>query len=484
MKLRELKDKFFFKEVHGNLDLSVSGCTSDSRNVCQGDLFLCFTGEKHDGHDFALEALSKGAVGIVAQREISGLPEGTPFFLTENVRLLAGPISSLIYGEPSKKLNVLGITGTSGKTTTAYFIESCLKAAGKDAELVGSLDPTPEFPFHTTPEAPALQKRLKEIQKSGKEFAVLEVSSHAIHFGRINGVEFRGAVLTNIYRDHLDLHGTEEEYAYTKLKWLKSVSEKGTVVLNMDFPRSEECLKFLNFRAKTVSLVSDADIRGSICSSWNLGNEVEVKYPGGTVRYFLSLPGEVNVSNSLSAFGMLFSLGIDPAILAEGLSQLREVKGRYKMLTTPWESAVIIDYAHTPVALEKALSFARAIGKRVTLVFGCVGSGDRGKRPIMGKIAARLADVIFVTTDDPREEDPVSTMEGIKLGLKQSGLKEGKEFFLIPDRSQAIALAVKSSQKGDAVLIAGRGHEKYQRFKDRLVYLDDEEEVRKAMGEK
>ena len=484
MKLRELRDKLSFKEIRGNLDLVVSGCTSDSRSVHKGDLFLCFTGERYDGHNFALDALSKGAVGIVAQREIPFLPEGTPLFLTEDVRALAGPISSLIHGEPSRKLKVIGVTGTSGKTTTAYFMESCLKVAGRDAELVGSLDPTPEFPFHTTPEAPALQKRLKEIQESNKEFAILEVSSHAIYFKRVNGIQFLGAVLTNIYRDHLDLHRTEKEYAYTKLEWLRSVAEKGTVIVNLDFPRSEECLKFLNFRAKTVSLKVDADIKGSICQSWSFGNEVEVKYPGGNVRYTLSLPGEVNVSNSLSAFGMLFFLGIDPSFLAEGLSRLKEVKGRYKTLTTPWGASVIIDYAHTPIALEKSLNFARLLGKRVILVFGCVGSGDKGKRPIMGEIAARLADLIFVTTDDPREESPASTMEGIRVGLERSGLREGREFFLIPDRSQAIALAVRGSQKGDVVLIAGRGHERYQRFGDRLIYLDDEEEARKAMDEK
>jgi UDP-N-acetylmuramoyl-L-alanyl-D-glutamate--2,6-diaminopimelate ligase len=481
MKLLELKDKFPFKEVRGNLDLPVEGCTSDSRRASRGDLFLCFAGEKHDGHDFALEALKNGATGIVAQREIPLLPEGTPFFLADDVRSLAGPLSSFIYGEPSRKLKVLGVTGTSGKTTTTYFLERCLNTSGQNAELVGSLNPTPEFPFHTTPEAPALQKRLKEIYQSGAEFVVLEVSSHAIHFGRVNGVEFRGAILTNIYRDHLDLHGTEEEYALTKLRWLKSVAEKGIIIVNLDFPESERCLKFLEYRAQTVSLKRKADIRGSVVESWDSGNEVEVEYPGGVVRFRLSLPGEVNVSNSLSAFGLLFYLGIDPSLIAEGLSSLREVKGRYKMLNTPWGASVIIDYAHTPIAIEKTLSFARTIGDRVILVFGCVGSGDKGKRPIMGQIAARMADFIFVTTDDPREEDPLSTIEGIKVGLMQAGLSEGKQFLVVPDRAEAIALAVRGSRKLDVVLIAGRGHEKYQRFGDRLIYLDDEEEARKAM---
>ncbi|MCR4428990.1 MAG: UDP-N-acetylmuramoyl-L-alanyl-D-glutamate--2,6-diaminopimelate ligase [Caldiserica bacterium] len=482
MKISDLLKIFDFKDARGNLDLAVEGCSSDSRHVRPGDLFFCFSGEKADGHDYALQAIKKGAVGVVAQRVIPNLPEGTPFLLVDDVRSCVGPISSTICGHPSLKLRVLGVTGTSGKTTTTYFLERCLNFLGRKAEILGSLNPTPEFPFHTTPEAPALQRRLKEFLNSGGEYAVLEVSSHAIHFGRVNGVRFEGAVLTNIYRDHLDLHKTQKEYALTKLRWLKSLCGKCPVVVNVDFPSSEECLEFLGEGVVTVSLDGKGEINGTILQTGNWGSRIKVNFPGGSVTFRIALPGEVNASNSLSAFGLLFSLGFDPEKVAIGLSILEEVKGRYKKIPSPWGASVVIDYAHTPIALEKALNFARSMGKRVILVFGCVGSGDKEKRPIMGRIAARLADLVFVTTDDPRDEDPRSTIEGIKEGLLQEGLKEGEGFFVVSDRAKAIQEAIGQSKEGDVILIAGRGHEKYQRFGKNLIYLDDEEEARKAMN--
>lgn len=482
MKLWELVKKFELKVANGNLDAFVEGCSSDSRQIKPGDLFFCFRGEKADGHDFALDAISKGAVGVVAERKIPHLPQSTPLFIVDNVRKLAGPISSFIYGDPSLKLKVLGVTGTSGKTTTTYFLKRCLNFLGKKAEILGSLNPTPEFPFHTTPEAPALQRRLKEFYESGGEFAILEVSSHAIYFERINGVKFAGGILTNIYRDHLDLHKTQEEYALTKLKWLKTLCGKAPIVINADFPSSQECINYLGTCVLSVSLRGKGDIKGKILANGEWGSEIEVEFPEGEVNYKLSLPGEVNASNSLSAFGLLYSLGFGPKEVSYGLSLLKEVRGRYKKLESPWGSSVIIDYAHTPIALEKALSFSKSIGNRVILVFGCVGSGDKGKRPIMGAIAANLADLIFVTTDDPRDEDPLSTIEGIKEGLLQAGLEEGSDFLIVPDRSRAIQEAVKRSREGDVILIAGRGHEKFQRFGKNLVFLDDEEEARKAIA--
>lgn len=483
MKLSDLKSRFPWKAARGDLNVIVTGVSSDSRRVAPRDIFLCFTGEKHDGHDFALDALKKGAVGIVAQKKISFLPKDTPIFFADNVREIAGPLCSLIYGEPSRKLKVIGVTGTSGKTTTTYFLRSSLEQAGKRVELVGSLNPTPEFPFHTTPEAPALQKRLKEILDSGTEYAIVEVSSHAIHFGRVNGISFCGALLTNIYRDHLDLHQTEEEYAQAKLKWLKSVLEQGEVAVNLDFPKSKDSLEFLGKKARTYSLRERADISGRILNSDYKGSVVQASFPGGELNFQVSLPGEVNASNSLAAFTILFYLGVEPSLIAKGLSALKEVTGRYRLLVAPWGAKVLIDYAHTPVALERTLVFAQTLGKRVILVFGCVGSGDKGKRPVMGQIAGKLAHRIFVTTDDPREENPISTMEEIEVGLLSEGLKEGEQFFMVLDRREAIKKAVKSSEQGDIVVLAGRGHERYQRFKDELVYLDDEEEARRAMGD-
>jgi UDP-N-acetylmuramoyl-L-alanyl-D-glutamate--2,6-diaminopimelate ligase len=388
------------------------------------------------------------------------------------------------------------VTGTSGKTTTTFFLREGLQACGHTAELIGSLNPTPEHPFFTTPEAPALHKRLAQLAERGVKWAVLEVSSHAIHFQRIGGVHFTAALLTNLYRDHLELHGSEEAYAEVKLSFLQSVGTAGgAVLLNLDFPKSEFFRESCGGLARTFSLghsaVGDhvpegdhaADLSAHLREESATGSLLEITLPKamnppmGLIRMPVNLPGRVNASNALGAFAVLTTLGMDPIAVADGISQLREVPGRYHLSRTARGVQVLIDYAHTPIALSQVLAFSRLQGARVLLVFGCVGAGDRGKRPLMGQIAAQGADRIYLTTDDPRGEDPERIMADTEPGLRSAGKSPGRDYFLILDRRQAIAQALADSQPGDLVVVAGRGQETVQRFGSEWVHLDDEEEV-------
>lgn len=461
------------------MERDIRGCSSDSRSIGAGDLFVCFKGQRFDGHAFVEEALNNGAVGVVGERPLS-LPPGTPFFLAESTRSIAGPLASFLYNHPSQKMKVLGVTGTSGKTTTTYFLRQILMEAGKAVELVGSLNPTPEFPFHTTPEAPALQKRLSQLHANGLEYAIIEVSSHAVQFQRIAGVHFSGAILTNLYRDHLDLHGTEEAYAQTKLSFLLSLQGKGPVAINRDFPRSQLFLAACSPNAHSFSLSGEADIKGLVLSRFPQEQEMEVCFPTERRRCSIQIPGEVNFSNALAAMTLLYFLGFDPSVLARGVSQLKEVAGRYQIVNLVSGGKVIVDFAHTPMALSKLLQDVRKWGKRTILLFGCVGAGDRGKRKEMGVIAAEGADSVFVSTDDPRGEDPAQIAEEIEVGLLAAGKKKGQDYFIELDRKTAIKLAIDALGAGEVLVIAGRGHERYQRFADKFAYLDDLEEVRRV----
>ncbi|MCX5970105.1 MAG: UDP-N-acetylmuramoyl-L-alanyl-D-glutamate--2,6-diaminopimelate ligase [Coprothermobacterota bacterium] len=478
MRAQELLPLFPWVSVRGELGREITGCASDSRSVAPGDLFLCFKGEHSDGHAYLAEALQRGAVAAAGEQELE-LPPEVPYFRTADSRTLAGPLASLLYGEPSKKLRCIGVTGTSGKTTTTYFLREGLQACGFAAELIGSLNPTPEYPFFTTPEAPALHKRLAQLAAGGTAILVLEVSSHAIHFQRIGGVRFAAALLTNLYRDHLELHGSEVAYAQVKLSFLQSVGAAGgTVLLNLDFPKSGFFLEGCASLARTFSLEKpDADLSAHILKESATGSLVELKLPTGSLMMPVNLPGRVNAANALGAFALIRALEMDPVAAADGIGRLREVPGRYHMRRTARGVKVLIDYAHTPIALSQVLAFARSQGRRVLLVFGCVGAGDRGKRPLMGQIAALGADRVYLTTDDPRGEDPARITADTEPGLRSAGKSPSRDYFLILDRRQAIAQALADSRPGDLVVIAGRGHETVQRFGSELVHLDDEEEV-------
>ncbi len=478
MRARELLPLFPWVSVRGELEREITGCVSDSRNVAPGDLFLCFKGEHSNGHAYLAEALQRGAVAVAGEQELE-LPPEVPYFRATDSRALAGPLSSLLYDEPSKKLCCIGVTGTSGKTTTTYFLREGLQACGFTVALIGSLNPTPEYPFFTTPEAPALQKRLAQLAVGGAKWVVLEVSSHAIHFQRVSGVRFAAALLTNLYRDHLELHGSEEAYAQVKLSFLQSVGAAGgAVLLNLDFPKSSFFLESCHGLARTFSLERpDADLSAHLLEESATGSLVELYLPTGSLMMPVNLPGRVNAANALGAFAVLAALGMDSIAAADGIGRLREVPGRYHMSRTGRGVQVLIDYAHTPIALSRVLAFARLQGAKVLLVFGCVGAGDRGKRPLMGQIAAQGADRVYLTTDDPRGEDPAHIAADTEPGLRSAGKSLGCDYFLIIDRRQAIAQAFADSQPGDLLVIAGRGQETVQRFGSELVHLDDEEEV-------
>jgi UDP-N-acetylmuramoyl-L-alanyl-D-glutamate--2,6-diaminopimelate ligase len=477
MNAATLTQQFPWTAVRGNLDREITGCASDSRQVEPGDLFLCFVGDRSDGHAFVAEALARGAAGIVAQREIE-LPAGVPFYLHPEVRRIAGPLASFIYGNPSSHLKLVGVTGTSGKTTTAYFLREALLACGKRVQLLGSLNPTPEYPSFTTPEAPALQKRLAQFARQGTDYVVLEVSSHAIHFHRVDGSTFVAAVLTNLYRDHLELHGNEEEYARTKLSFLLSLQGKGPIALNKDFPRSAEFVEACRGFAHTFSLLGPADVRGYVQAAGPEFSELSIRAGGASWPARIYLPGLVNCANAVAAFTILYFLDFDPMTLVAGLGKLETVDGRYWQRKAPWGAQILVDYAHTPIALDRILDFTRSQAERVILVFGAVGAGDRGKRPQMGSLAAEKADRVFLTTDDPRGENPQSIIAEVEAGLIERDKHRGIEYEVIADRREAIKAALAESRRGDWVIIAGRGHERVQRFEDdRRVLLNDAEEV-------
>jgi UDP-N-acetylmuramoyl-L-alanyl-D-glutamate--2,6-diaminopimelate ligase len=443
-------------------DVAISSVDFDSRQVRQGSLFCCLRGAQSDGHAFAAGAREAGAAALLVDHRVD---VDLPQVVVVDTRRAMGWIAASFYGHPSRRLTMVGITGTNGKTTTTSLVASILRSNGLATGMIGTLTGA-----HTTPESPELQSRLAGFVDEGSTHVVIEVSSHALELQRVAGCHFDVAVFTNLGRDHLDLHGTQERYFAAKARLFQPDLSDAAVV-NVDDPHGRLLLDVGSIPTEGYSLDDVADVSVSatrLSYTWR-GQSIEVP-----------IGGEFNVMNSLAAATACARLGIDPVEIRTGLAHAATVPGRFEAVVAGQPFAVIVDYAHTPEGLDKAIRAARLVSgdSSVHVVFGCGGDRDREKRPLMGEVASRLADDVVITSDNPRSEDPLeiinAAMQGVPPDYRGRVVME-------PDRRRAIEMAIRRARSGDVVLIAGKGHEPTQTIGDQVFEFDDRAVAREIL---
>jgi len=436
----------------GSGDLEISSVTHDTRFVTPGALFCCVAGARVDGHDLAVDAVAAGAAALLVERPLSA---AVPQVLVPSVRQAMGPVAAALWGHPSRDLTVVGVTGTSGKTTTTHLLAAVLDAHGWGTAVLGTLSGP-----RTTPEAPELQAFLATERDRGRRAIAMEVSSHALAMGRVRATRFAVAVFTNLSHDHLDFHRDFDDYFQTKAE-LFTPNYSDVAVVNLDDERGRELAQRALVPTEGYSLL---DVDSLVVGA----DRCSFRWRGVTVD--LPLGGRFNVSNALAAGAAAAQLGIPIATIATGLSQAQPVPGRFESIDEGQPFAVLVDYSHKPGALAGALEAARDVadGGRVVVVFGAGGDRDASKRPEMGAVAARLADRVLLTSDNPRGEDPHAIIDAIR-----SGIPAAMDVIIEPDRAAAIARALAEATPGDVVLIAGKGHETVQIVGDRELPFDD-----------
>lgn len=454
-------------------DAEVSYITADSRKVIPGAVFVCVRGQRFDGHTAAADAVKNGAVLVVCEHD-TGVKNQ---IIVENSRRTMSLMCAEFFGRPASKLKLIGITGTNGKTTTSFLIKNILEKTGKKAGLLGTVKNMAgdkEFPSSlTTPESFELHQLFAEMVKENCEYCVMEVSSQALSQERVAGLHFEAGVFTNLTQDHLDYHGSFEEYTAAKTKLFEACS---VCVLNLDDEHAMTMMRNANGRPVTFSMHHDeSDYTAKYIRYKNNGIEYELVTMGYVERVKVNIPGEFTVYNSMAAAVTLIELGFDFSQVLYALSLCEGVKGRIEVVPTETDYTVIIDYAHSPDGLENIISSLRKIAeRRIITVFGCGGDRDKTKRPIMGEIAAKLSDVIVVTSDNPRTESPDAIIADILTGIKGTKVKK----IIKTNRTEAIAAAMKEAAPSDIVLLAGKGHETYQIFGTEKIHYDEREIVR------
>lgn len=483
MTARDIFSEVGFVRCEGSLDIDVTGITSDSKAVRGGDIFCALRGLVHDGHLFAGEARRNGASLLVLEREVDGLEP--PYVIVENSRKALAGLSQVIYGHPSRELYVVGITGTNGKTTTSYLVNALLSHRYGKRAVIGTLgiksQESEEKISLTTPESTDLARQMRAFIDQGIKAVTMEVSSHSLALSRVHGIAFDVGVFTNITRDHLDFHKDFADYLEMKLRLFRDLSSSGKDsrgVINEDDPFSGLFCKACAVPSLAYSLKnSKADIWVERYYLSTEGTSIIFKTPAGRFECILSLLGRFNVQNAAAAFAVGIAAGIAPQDIVEGLESVKELKGRLQKIEGPGFD-VFVDFAHTPDALENLLITARELApNRIILVFGCGGDRDKSKRPLMGEIAARLADILIVTSDNPRTEHPERIIDDIEAGVRSVR----SDLLRISSRSDAILEAVKAAREGDVVLIAGKGHEDYQIIGKKKFPFDDKIEVLRAL---
>jgi UDP-N-acetylmuramoyl-L-alanyl-D-glutamate--2,6-diaminopimelate ligase len=467
--------------------VGVAGIAYDSRRVKRGDVFVALKGAHLDGTAFSREAIDRGAVAVVSEQpEAPGI--AVPWVQVHDARLALALLASAFYRHPSTELRVIGITGTNGKTTTAYLIASMFEAARIRCGLLGTVgyrvgsemrDGT-----HTTPEAPDLQQLLREMVDSGCGACAMEVSSHALSLKRVEGMAFAAGVFTNLTRDHLDFHSDMETYFRAKRRLFELLPEGAPSLVNVDDPRGAALAESVG-RPVTYAINRPADITSGPLSFSLEGLIFDVRTPRGTVHVRSPLVGRPNVYNILAAVAAATALGLSFDAIERGLAALEGVPGRFQLVSgANDEVTVVVDYAHTDDALRNLLETARPLARgRVITVFGCGGDRDRTKRPLMGAVAGRLSDLIVITSDNPRSEDPARIIEEIQRGITPDTRRDSAQRMLsVADRRAAIATAIEMARPGDLVLIAGKGHEKFQVIGSEMLPFDDVAVAREALA--
>jgi UDP-N-acetylmuramoyl-L-alanyl-D-glutamate--2,6-diaminopimelate ligase len=457
-------------------DIEIASLTYDNRAVTPGALFFCVPGFTRDGHEFAPQAIAKGAVALVVERP---LHLAVPEVQVQSVRRAMAPAAANFYGDPTSQLQVVGVTGTNGKTTTAFLVRELMEAGGRQTGLLGTVKSVIGGAEHevqrTTPEAIDLQRTFRRMLEAGDEACAMEVSSHALELHRADAIHFAVGIFTNLTQDHLDFHPTMEDYFQAKRRLFTAAAPRHAVI-NLDDPFGARLAGEVD-RALTFALDDASATYQAVDVELGLhGSEFSVRGPDGITRLSSPLRGRFNVYNVLGAFAAARALDVPAQTLIDAVRVAGRVPGRFEAVDEGQDFAVIVDYAHTPDSLENVLRAARTLtDKRVIVVFGAGGDRDRGKRPLMGDAATRLADIAIVTSDNPRSEDPAAIIEEVLAGAPPGTAHE-------VDRRLAIAQAIAAAEPGDVVVIAGKGHEQGQEFADGLkLPFDDVTVAREAL---
>ena len=480
-------------EVIGNSDTEIKDIEHDSRKVTEGTLFACMVGAHVDGHDFIPQAKEKGAVAIITDNENAFMPAGMDVLLVPNLSEALKVIVPFFHDYPAQKMRVIGITGTNGKTSISYMIRAMLRKMGFRVGLIGTIQIMIEdeaLPIHnTTPDVVELQHTMAMMLEKNMDYVVMEVSSHALDQNRVAGVEFDTVVFTNLTQDHLDYHKTLENYKLAKAKLFDMVGAKTnvkngkTAVVNVDDEAGAFMLSHADCRHITYGIDNAAFLKAENIQVLSSGAKFDIKHKFGVLPLDLKITGIFNVYNVMAAVGAAMAEGVPLPIIKAALEDFAGVPGRFELVRGGQDFAVIVDYAHTPDGLENIINTARKIcDKKIITVFGCGGDRDRTKRPIMGRIAAKLSDIVIATSDNPRTEDPAFILSQVVEGVEEAcGDKQHES---IIDRKEAIFRAVHLAEAGDIVVIAGKGHEDYQILKDKTIHFDDKEVAMEAIKAK
>ena len=499
MKLNDLLNNIPIQAASCDLTAEVAGITLDSRRCKPGYVFCAVVGAESGvpGIRYAQKAVENGAVCVLCDTDC---PADLPFVRVADAELALAEVSANFYGHPAEKLRLIGVTGTNGKTTTTHLVRDILTHAGKKCGLIGTNELmigdqviTSHPVFSTTPEPPELHALFAQMVEAGCEFAVMEVSSHSLVMGRVEGVEFDNAVFTNLTEDHLDYHKTMDNYAKAKAILFEKVSSAGQTKgnkaawVNVDDPYAHVMMDAVDQKVADLHTYSmsdkTADLYAFDSRFTGKSSAFKVTYEGKTYQFETRLAGRFNIYNTLGAIGAALSEGISMETIAAAMKTFHSVPGRFELIDEGQSFTVVVDYAHTPDGLEKILTTAQEITKgRILVVFGCGGDRDKMKRPIMGRIAARYADVAIVTSDNPRTEDPETIVKEVAAGVEEvKAEKPSLQVEVVVDRRSAIQKAISLAKGDDIVLIAGKGHEDYQILKDKTIHFDDREEARKAL---
>jgi len=488
-------------KVRGDTHQEVRGITDDSRQVRPGSLFVAIKGEHVDGRDFLAQALTQGAVGIVsevstaehAQGQETGIVESaTPVIIVRNARKALGLLAAWFHGDPSKHLRMIGVTGTNGKTTVSHLIRALVeRIEGKTGVLgtIGSFVGNKQSPVsHTTPGSVVLQSFLATLVETHIHTAIVEVSSHALALERVAGCEFDIVIFTNLTQDHLDFHGTMENYFLAKQRLFTDYVRQGQkqgpkrALLNGDDTHSSRLAHDCAIPVWTYSIDTDSNLQAHDIHFSLEGSQFSVRTPSGLITIQSHLVGLHNVYNMLAAVGVGLELGMSLKTIADVLGSVHNVPGRFERVDLGQAFTVVVDYAHTDDALARLLMAGQSLKKnRIVTVFGCGGDRDPGKRPKMGQVAVKRSDWVIVTSDNPRTEDPLSIIRDIEQGILKVPVEERSPYQIIPDRREAIECAIREAHPGDLIFIAGKGHEDYQLIGKKRLDFDDREVVKEMI---
>ncbi|MBI4482480.1 MAG: UDP-N-acetylmuramoyl-L-alanyl-D-glutamate--2,6-diaminopimelate ligase [Acidobacteria bacterium] len=486
LKLRDLLGTLEGAVASGMRDVEVAGLTYDSRKVRAGFVFVAMRGERTDGSLYVRDALERGAVAVVS--ETGPLTAATPWITVSNAREALARLSNTLHDYPSRKIRLVGVTGTNGKTTTTFLVESVLGEGGDPVALAGTVESRVGGRVQpstlTTPEAPDLHDFLVEAIQAGCRWAVMEVSSHALHRHRVDGNHYRAAVFTNLSRDHLDYHGSFEAYFAAKKRLFGDLGDGAPdhAIVNADDEWGQKLVAEMRHRNQSVWTygLDRGDLRGERPTFSFSGIQFEAIHPGGKLSIRSPLIGRANLYNLLATVATGQALGVPGDAIQAGIEKIQRVPGRYEQVDCGQPFLVMVDYAHTDDALRNLLQVARQLcAGRIITLFGCGGDRDRTKRPIMGEVAGTLSDRVVVTSDNPRSEDPEAILRDVEEGLKKTGTPYRMEV----DRREAIRIAMALAATGDIVLLAGKGHESRQVLRDVAIPFDDRKVAREVLRE-